>query len=125
MSVDATPAPKLSARRTAGDCEISPDALGVLLEYPPMYPIVKGRTDRVHGDRLLAKPAPRTRTYVTGDKPRRLSATAESNDCWNWKNDKSVDARVTGNRASDVGRAPAVACKSPMDANVKQNHREY
>lgn len=64
-----------------------------------MYPMVKGKTDSVHGERLLARPAPRTRTYVTGEKPLRLAVTALSRDCWNSKKDKSADPKTSVGRA--------------------------
>ena len=39
-----------------------------------MYPIVRGRTLRVHGDRLVKRPAPSTARKVTGVTPARTGA---------------------------------------------------
>jgi hypothetical protein len=46
-----------------------------------MYPIVRGRTDKVHGDRLLASPAANTRTYERAVTPCKLPIAAVSRAC--------------------------------------------
>ena len=43
-----------------------------------MYPIVRGNTDKVQGDKLLARPAAKTSTYVRAVTPCKLPIAALS-----------------------------------------------
>ncbi len=45
---------------------------------PPMYPIVSGRTERVQGERLVTRPAPRTIKKLSGVRPVSCAATRSS-----------------------------------------------
>jgi hypothetical protein len=104
VNVLATPALNATARATVPACGArAPDAPGVSAlasaENPPMYPIVSGSTDKVHGEALLARPATKTSTYVSGAVAWRFCPMAASRLLVSWKRASSREPRASAWRA--------------------------
>ncbi len=93
-NVVANPAAKAAARAAgeaveraaAGEVELGVLSLSLIgfvfvvsgVLKPPMYPIVRGRTERVQGDKLVTRPAPRTMRKLRGLRPVSCAATRSS-----------------------------------------------